>query len=284
MKPGRESHTAVMVCAARAAAHGMPWAAGFSDPTALPLLPEADRARILRFRADQPADRRERFSAAMLRGRARMMVARTLEIDEAVRARPSKQVVILGAGLDGRAWRMPELREAVVFEVDHPDSQRAKRERIGGLTQAAREVRFVPVDFTRDRLEEALAEAGHDPSGKTTWIWEGVVMYLSRTEIEATLEVIRHRSAEGSRLIVAYHSPSWMLGLIGPLLRLVGEPLRSTFRPEAMRELLARYGFAAVRDEDVPGIARQLSQEFRQATRALKHLRVVTASRVELLR
>ena len=92
------------------------------------------------------------------------------------------QVVILGAGLDGRAWRMPELRDVTVFEVDHPDSQREKAARAAALLRVAREVRFVPVDFTRDRLDEPLAAAGHDPARPTTWIWEGVVMYLTTAE------------------------------------------------------------------------------------------------------
>ena len=133
-----------------------------------------------------------------------MMVARTVAIDEAVRAAASPQVVILGAGLDGRAWRMPELRDVTVFEVDHPDSQREKRARAAALQRIAREVRFVPVDFTRDRLDDALAAAGHDPTRPTTWVWEGVVMYLERADIEATLAVIQRRSAPASRLVMMY--------------------------------------------------------------------------------
>ena len=134
-----------------------------------------------------------------------MMVPRTIAIDEArARRAASPQVVILGAGLDGRAWRMPELRDVTVFEVDHPDSQREKQARAAALPRIAREVRFVPVDFTHDRLDDALAAAGHDPARPTTWIWEGVVMYLERADIEATLRVIQRRSAPGSHLVVLY--------------------------------------------------------------------------------
>ena len=50
------------------------------------------------------------------------------------------------------------------------------RSRVASLKQAARDVRFVPVDFTRDRLDDALADAGHGKERQTTWIWEGVVM------------------------------------------------------------------------------------------------------------
>ena len=98
----------------------------------------------------------------------------------------------------------------------------------------------MPVDFTRDRLDDALAAAGHDPARPTTWIWEGVVMYLERADIEATLGVIQRRSAPGSHLVVQYiDRRSLLLPLIAVLLRRVGEPLRSLFSSDQFRALLA---------------------------------------------
>jgi methyltransferase (TIGR00027 family) len=280
MKAGKASQTAVMVCMGRAAEHGRSSVARFDDPTALTLLPDAARARVERFRAGSPpSGPGERWQRRVLDRRAKMMVARTVAIDDAVRAGPSPQLVILGAGLDGRAWRMPELREVVVFEVDHPDSQREKRSRVATLAPAARDIRFVPVDFTRDNLDDALGKAGHDPAKPTLWIWEGVVMYLTLPEIEASLATLERRSAPGSRLVVAYHAPALLLGLLGFLLRFVGEPLRSTFKPEAMRALLAKHGFAVSLDQDLPAIGAALTPDVAQATRVLGHLRIATAVR-----
>ncbi len=194
------------------------------------------RARVDRHVAGvAPASARERAERTFLDRRARMMVARTVEIDDAVRGAGTPQVVILGAGLDGRAWRMAELRDVLVFEVDHPDSQREKRARVGALTQTAREVRFVPVDFTRDRLDDALAAAGHDPDRRTTWIWEGVVMYLTPADVEATLAAIARRSARGSRAIVVYAAPAVLFHVVAFIVARIGEPFRSTFKPDAMR-------------------------------------------------
>jgi methyltransferase (TIGR00027 family) len=201
-------------------------------------------------------------------------------IDVAVRATAAPQVVILGAGLDGRAWRMPELSDSVVFEVDHPDTQREKMSRAAALSPLAREVRFVPVDFTRDRLDERLAAAGHDPTRPTTWIWEGVVMYLTRPEIDATLTVIAQRSTPGSRLIIAYAAPSLLLYLLRVLLRRVGEPIRSVFTAATMKSLLAPHGLAVVSDEDVPTLARSLPAAASKTARKLKHLRIVVAERL----
>ena len=279
MKPGRESQTAVMVAAARAAAHGRTTGVDFDDPTALALLPDDARRRVEEFRAGVvPKDARGRVARAFLDRRAKMMVARTVAIDEAVRAPGAPQVVILGAGLDGRAWRMAELRDVTVFEVDHPDSQREKQARAAGLTRMAREVRFVPVDFARDRLDDALAAAGHDPARATTWVWEGVVMYLEQSELEAALAVIQRRSAPGSRLVVMYLSRSLLLPLIAFLVRRVGEPLRSLFTPDQMRALLARYGLTVARDEGLPAIAARLSPELARDTRVMRHMRIATAT------
>lgn len=70
-----------------------------------------------------------------------------------------------------------------------------------------------------------------------------------------------------------------MLGLVGPLVRRLGEPLRSAFTGDEMRALLGRYAFEVVRDEALPGIAAQLSGDLGVSTRALKHMRIATADR-----
>jgi len=270
----------VWVCMGRAIAHDAPWAAGFRDPTALALLPAAARASVERIRAGgAPRGLRERIGDRIVTVRAYPMIARTTAIDVAVREAAAPQLVILGAGLDGRAWRMPELRDAVVFEVEHPDSQRSKRSRAAALAPIARDVRFVAVDFERDRLEDALAAAGHDPARATTWLWEGVIMYLAPSDIAATLAVIERRSAAASRLVVVYHQPALALRLMRPVMRRIGEPLRSSFTADAMRELLAAHGFAVVRDEDLPTIGAALSPSIAPKMRAMRHIRIATADR-----
>jgi len=174
---------------------------------------------------------------------------------------------------------MAELADVTVFEVDHPDSQREKQARGASLKQAAREVRFVPVDFTHDRLDDALASAGQDPTRQTTWVWEGVVMYLERADIEATLRVIEARSAPGSRLVAVYQSPSIVRQTAGFFLRWVGEPFRSSFTADEMRTMLAGFGFAIVQDDDLASIATGVSAGFAEIAQVLKDVRIVTAER-----
>jgi methyltransferase (TIGR00027 family) len=280
LRPGQASQTAVYVCMGRALAHGRSDVGSFSDPTALLLLPERERANVELLRSGQlAAGLRERWRRAESESRAMLMVARTISIDAAVRVAGSSQVVILGAGLDGRAWRMPELAGATVFEVDHPDSQRDKRARVGALRQVARVVRFVAVDFTRDDLGSALDAAGHDPQLPTTWVWEGVVMYLTLAEIEATLAVLERRSAPGSSLILVYHRRALSRLIVGLMMKRMGEPFRSVFDPASMRALLQRRGFRVVRDEGIPTIGASISPSARAGTRFLRHVRIAVAER-----
>jgi len=265
---------------ARAIAHGRTAVAAFSDPTAIALLSAEQRTEVEQIRqGPRPKGWRARFRYEHLTRESQMMVARTVAIDADLRNAAAPQVVILGAGLDGRAWRMRELGSSLVFEVDHPDSQQLKLQRVAPLTLEACEVRFVPVDFTRGGLAQALEAAGHDPHLPTAWLWEGVVMYLDRDEIEAILRTVEDRSAPGSRLIVAYHQPAWMLLLLAVIVRRLGEPIRTVLTPHQMRVLLARYGFCTRWDRELPAIACELSAEIGHATRLMRHLRIVTADR-----
>ncbi|MES1187252.1 MAG: SAM-dependent methyltransferase [Myxococcales bacterium] len=282
MKKGRASKTAELVCMGRAMAHGLLAPGRFDDPTAIVLLPEAAAREVRNERSGRvPEGFRARLRHEYLQTQAKMMVARTVAIDDVVRSAGAPQVVILGAGLDGRAWRMPELGQVSVFEVDHPDSQRDKRERVQQLSPASCDIRFVPVDFEHDALAQALAHAGHDETRPTTWIWEGVVMYLTQGDIEATLAVVQQRSAPGSRIVIAYHVPALILKVVGAALRRLGEPLRSAFRPEQMRALLERYGFRVSSDQDLSAIGYGLSPEIGKAAGRVKHMHVVTAERVK---
>jgi len=282
MKAGIASETAALVCMGRAIAHGRT-VVDFSDPTAMALLSAEQQAEVEGIRqGPRPKKWRARFRYAHLTGESQMMVARTVAIDADLRSAVVPQVVILGAGLDGRAWRMRELERAVVFEVDHPDSQQQKRQRVAPLTLEAREVHFVPLDFRNGDLAQALEAAGHNPRVPTAWIWEGVVMYLNRDEIETTLSTIEARSAPGSRLIVAYHQPALMLLLLAVIVRRLGEPIRTVLTPSQMRKLLARYGFCTRWDRDLPAIGSELSAEIGHATRLMRHMRIVRADRKDM--
>jgi methyltransferase (TIGR00027 family) len=290
MEQGRASRTAVLVCQGRAVADGLVAPGRFADPVALSLLREPERAAVDRVRAgDAPAGPRQWIEHAFVRGAAEVLVPRTVTIDDAVRARAAPQLVILGAGLDSRAWRMPELAAVDVFEVDHPASQVDKCARLDDRAPVAGSVRFVPVDLTREPLDDALAAAGHRDHIPTTWVWEGVICYLTPAQVAATLRVLAQMSASGSRLVCTYQSTAPAARLARQVARvmavasaggnpLAGEPWRSTWTPAEMAGLLARHGFRVTSDEDLLTLADRLAVPVR-ARRSVRGNRVAVTDR-----
>jgi len=117
-------------------------------------------------------------------------VARTRLIDDwttaAVR-NGARQVVILGAGFDSRAWRLPALAGVPVFEVDHPATSRAKRHRLIAAGLDPGRIAQVAIDFDLEPLAKALANSGFDRCVRTAVIWEGVTNYLTADAVDAVL-------------------------------------------------------------------------------------------------
>lgn len=107
-------------------------------------------------------------------------------------ARGVKQYVILGAGLDTFAYRASGALERIrVFEVDTPESQAWKRQRLAeaGIAIPA-SCELVPCDFESQSLDDAFARSTFDPRKPTFVSWLAVTMYLHRDAIERTLRWI----------------------------------------------------------------------------------------------
>src|SRR5689334_11657179 len=133
------------------------------------------------------------------------LAARTAFFDRAVTGaidRGVRQIVTGAAGYDGRAMRYakPGVRW---FEVDHPDTQRDKRERLERLDITTDHVAFVPADFTVDDVAAALHEAGQDESLTTLFLCEGVAVYLELQVLEGLLRALRARANERARLAIS---------------------------------------------------------------------------------
>ena len=249
MKAERPSRTAHMVAFGRAVADaGLSHVPDFRDPTARVFLGEKGRRGL--DKTIQAGREGRGFGQEMSLRMGDLIALRTAAIDMAVRdaiAGGATQLVILGAGYDGRAWRMPELAGVRVFEVDHPATQGDKRAHLSELPSTSAIVSFVAIDFERESLGAVLEHAGHDPLSPTCWIWEGVVMYLSRDAMRKTLAAIAGRSAPGSTLIVNYHTGRRKL--IGRLMFwLIGEPQISAWTPEEMAADLRSVGFLVRED------------------------------------
>jgi len=141
-------------------------------------------------------------------GTAGFLVARARYIDDYLEAGLDSginQLVILGAGLDSRAYRFERLRGRVaVFEVDHPATQRGKRQRLRKVFgELPNQVTFVPVDFNEEGLDK-LFGFGYDRRQKTLFIWEGVTYYLMAEAVDSTLEFVSKNSGQGSSIVFDY--------------------------------------------------------------------------------
>ena len=111
------------------------------------------------------------------------------------------QLVILGAGFDTRAYRLPKDAPVQSFEVDAPKTQAVKRELLkkAGIDLAG--VTFVAADFEKEDWLSRLVDAGFDPGKPALFLWEGVMTYLDKEAVENTLRKIAS-TAKGS--VVAF--------------------------------------------------------------------------------
>jgi methyltransferase (TIGR00027 family) len=180
------------------------------------------------------------------------LIARTRVMDdwvtEAARA-GAEQLVLLGAGLDSRAWRLPSLANLRVFEVDHPNTSSAKLRRLAALRIDLARVNFVQVDFDRQQLPDRLQAAGFGPSRRTVVVWDGVTNYLQAEAVDA-VAAWAGKLASGSTFIFTYVHAGILDGTASfhgapEMLRKVaqsGEPWTFGLKPNEVASYLQRFG------------------------------------------
>ncbi|RVW00381.1 SAM-dependent methyltransferase [Rhodococcus spongiicola] len=109
------------------------------------------------------------------------------------------QVVLLGAGLDTRAFRLPWLRQVNVYELDTPDMVDFKAAVLGDTTPEVAVRVVVPVDLRED-WPAALRDAGFRSDIPTAWILEGLLLYLPDDAVATLMDGIGKLSAPGSAI------------------------------------------------------------------------------------
>jgi methyltransferase (TIGR00027 family) len=114
-----------------------------------------------------------------------------------------EQAVILAAGLDARAWRLPWVDGSVVYEIDQPKVLEFKSSTLAEHDARPAVSRYVavPVDLRQD-WPKALRDAGFNPSAPTAWAAEGLLPYLPADAQDLLFERIGELSAQGSRIAV----------------------------------------------------------------------------------
>jgi methyltransferase (TIGR00027 family) len=110
-----------------------------------------------------------------------------------------RQVVLLGAGLDTRAYRLDWPARTHVFEVDLPAVHAFKERVLAGRRPDSAGRTAVAADLLGD-WRDALLTAGFDPSRPTAWLCEGLLFYLAPDAVERLVGTVSGLSAPGSTL------------------------------------------------------------------------------------
>lgn len=184
------------------------------------------------------------------------MALRHRVAEDALRAAPhTRQVVVLGAGLDTFAYRNgdPALR---VFEVDLPATQAWKRERLADSgIEVPDTVVFCPVDFAEQTAGAGLAAAGFDRHAPAFFLMLGVVPYVTRSALLDTAHFVAGLPAPGE-LVFDYNQPAGALpphrrparAAQAEVMARLGEPWQSFFTPAEIAAEMADAGFDGVAD------------------------------------
>lgn len=200
--------TATMVAAARAVATRQSHAI-IDDPWAAPLVEAVGIEPLCRMvKLGAPPADSELGSDMQLQPMIDSFAVRTRYFDQFFTAAMNsgiRQVVILAAGLDSRAYRLPWPPGTVLYEVDLPSVLSFKAQVFARLrvTPLAR-LRPVACDL-RDDWAVALRENGFDVSRPTAWSAEGLLMYLPPDAQDHLFDTITALSAPRSQLATEYH-------------------------------------------------------------------------------
>ena len=258
MRGGQPSQTARGAAVYRALHQTLDGGVIFRDPLASKLLDDETLPRLDEIAADD-----------LLRPWRLFIAARSRFSEDALAASVAggvRQVVILGAGLDTFSLRNPHGDQGVrVFEVDHPATQEWKRERLqqAGVAVPA-SLTFAPIDFERESLADGLRAVGFQADHPAFFQWLGVVPYLTRAAVSATLEFIA--GVPGSEVVFDYAEPlenyradrRAQVTAVAARAAERGEPWLSLFDPAELSELLREKGFSTIEDLGLGEIADRL--------------------------
>ena len=256
-EPAAPSKTAIWVAAGRAIGAKHP-NEQYRNPDYLAIKFVGPRERAIL--SDYPLDALDMdYKTAMVTIRDPQMVRsvnlRTRYFDAALQdalAVDIRQIVILGAGFDSRGYRFADrLGTARFFEVDQPSTQEYKKLRVKEIFGALPpQVRYVPVDFTKDDLLTQLTKAGYAEQDPTLFIWEGVTYYLPERAVRDTLRFVRDHSAPRSRIAFDYvGTGNHNIDNPNTVYSRWGEPWLFGFPGGRASEFLRREGLEVVSDE-----------------------------------
>ncbi len=150
------------------------------------------------------------------------------------------QVVLLGSGLDTRAYRLPLTSSTTLYEIDLPEIIDYKLNILAPY-QSKCNYHAISADVTSKEWEQILLTHGYQSNLPTIWLLEGLLMYLNESHVDQLLDKIKNLSAANSRIGADLVSvKSWSAGAANSQTVISGHWKFGCDEPEA---LFAKYGW-----------------------------------------
>lgn len=233
----------------------------FEDPYSEKLLPPAYKFWIVLMRSRMMFDMIMKLRERMTPGVIGWMFCRFRYIDDVIKNCLANNeidaIVSLGAGMDCRPLYIPGVDQINYFEVDHPDVINKKRKKIKKLLGKLPEhVKYVPVDFENQKLDDELHNAGYDLKSTSLFIWEGVTQYISSEANDTILKYIS-KATNNSKIVFTYIIKSFIedrnihdgVKTMHKYMRKKNNPLWIFgIYPEELSEYLSSYSLSLIED------------------------------------
>lgn len=147
-----------------------------------------------------------------------LVTSRTIFFDNLIKKslKQSEQFVVMGAGFDTRCYGHIGGGDVELYELDKKQTQELKKDFLHQANIVTSNVHFVNVDFSTENWYEKLCAAGYDKNKVTTFLWEGVTLYLSEEDVRNTLKEIKQNTAAGSVIIADFYSNQFVSGDMVP--------------------------------------------------------------------
>lgn len=179
-----------------------------------------------------------------------LVCIRTKVIDDHVMKCVKKnidQIVILGCGMDTRAFRLQLPEHMHVYEVDFPNVLHYKNRILDQLKAHPKCKRFcIESDLSKPEWKNDLTMVGFNPQKPALWILEGLLPYLSEEQVNQLMESIRDLSANGSQIILEVAKSPFLAELRNKHQQLLQSEFQSDLRfacDDPLENLLVKFGF-----------------------------------------
>jgi methyltransferase (TIGR00027 family) len=171
-------------------------------------------------------------------------------------ARGMTQYAIIGAGYDSFALRRRDLSDSIkIFELDHPATQKAKKQRLSELNiELPKNLELIPVDLEKETVADALKRSSYMREVPAFFSWLGTILYLTRDAVFKTLRSLLSLAAPESEIVFDYIVPDRLMNpkelkRVNKIRRLAahyGEPRITHFDPDILVTEMEDLGFELI--------------------------------------